>query len=105
MPKIRKDEDEYPEEEELEEDEEEEEIEEPPKKVSLKKLPSFMRPEEKPKPKIEKPKTKRFAAFVQQAAEGVIDTETNEGMTTLESLANIIERLERIENAIGMIAS
>ena len=45
----------------------------------------------------------RYSSFQQQAAEGVIDTETQEVVAAdmWTAFANIMERLERIENSIG----
>ena len=47
----------------------------------------------------------RYTAFAQQAVEGIQDRETKEVIATdtWTALANIIERLERIENAIGVM--
>lgn len=90
------------EEEEFEEDyEDEDEDEEPipapaqrgrPKKVVKKPVPAL-------------PPKSRYAWVVQQAAEALIDTETNEVIAPDigSALANIVERLERIENAIGVM--
>ena len=48
---------------------------------------------------------KRYSAFQQQAAEGIVDSETQEIIASdiWTALANIIERLERIETAIGVM--
>lgn len=46
---------------------------------------------------------KRYSAFSQQAAEGIIDNETKEVLATdlWAAIADIVERLERIERSIG----
>jgi len=105
MPKKIEPDEEYEEEEEDEEEEEEdeEEIEERlprgrPK--ILKKMPRVFtssRPTAKPQ--------RRYAWVVQQQAEALVDTETNEVIATDigTALADITERLERIEDAIGVM--
>jgi hypothetical protein len=47
----------------------------------------------------------RYASFAQQSVEGIIDNETKEILATdiYTALANIIDRLERIENSIGVM--
>lgn len=55
-------------------------------------------------PRPQAPKTfQRYVAFTQQAAEGIADNETKEVIAAdiWTALANIIERLERIETSIG----
>jgi len=110
--------------EQLEEQEEEEEEEQPEriefekpikKRSNLPPLPPL--PPMRPRPQVQqrqqgqpiqrqippiKPQV-RYQGFVQQAAEGVVDVETQEVIATdiWTALANVIERLERIENAIG----
>ena len=101
-------------EEEVEEDDEtiEEELEEIENqkahistlKKSIKKpiTSRINKPKEDPKPaNIQK----RYQAFNNQALEGVVDIETNEVLATsgYEAFANIIERLERIENTLGQL--
>ena len=111
MPKIKQEED-YPEEDEEDEEPEELEFEEPPKKklppmpLALKKRSPDPANKEKHKVVEKREKKKRYNAFSQQQAEGIIDSESNEvlAVSIWEALADIIERLERIENAIGMIA-
>lgn len=51
------------------------------------------------------PVQRRYVAFVQQPREGVVDAETNEvvGDNVYSILADVIERLERIESSIGSI--
>jgi len=98
MPKIRREEKEEEEEEEEVDDEEmvrELEEEEHKKKGFRKKHP--VRENPKPAP------TQRYQSFAQQAAEGIIDSETKEVLATdiWTALANILERLERIETSIG----
>lgn len=65
------------------------------------------RPRKLPPPQPRPPRTPqvRYTAFKQEAAEGIIDRESNEVIATdiNTALANIIERLERIENNIGAI--
>lgn len=98
-----------PEEEEFEEEEEEEEeIEEPVQQKGrgrpVKKYPPLPKrpaahPQQPQAPQV------RYTAFAQQAAEGIMDSETQEVIATdmWTALANIIERLERMENAIGVM--
>jgi hypothetical protein len=83
-------------EDELEMLEEEEEDEKPKKKVAPKK-----------KKVVKKPKI-RYAAFQIPARTGIADTETGEAIAEGEfwiqtAIANIIERLERIEYKLGRI--
>jgi len=103
------------EEEEISEEEMEEELEEQPRKAKLPPLPPL--PPARPRLPMQRrpiqqqptqhapaqPPVKRYQGFVQQATEGVIDVETQELIATdvWTALANIIERLERIENSIG----
>lgn len=59
------------------------------------------------KPKIKKVK-KRFVVFAQQPRMGIVDSETNEVLAegdlgVFEALANILERLERMETTIGSL--
>lgn len=103
MPK--KIDEEYEEDEDMDDDEDEDDLEEPsvqrrgrPKKQPLKKQVKS------PAPAMRAPQ-KRYTAFAQQAAEGIMDGETQEIIATdvWSALANIIERLERMENAIGVM--
>lgn len=108
MPKII--EPEKYEEDEEDEDEDEDDLEEPvqapvrrPERGKPKKqLPPL--PKQAVKQKTAVP-TVRYTAFAQQAAEGIMDGETREVIATdiWAALANIIERLERIENNIGVM--
>ena len=103
MPKkIERDEEDEELEEELEEEEEEFEEDLPPMKKKPKKL----------RPKINKPQPKepkqRYVAFNIPPRMGIMDAETNEVVAEgefamLQAQANMIERLERIENSIGSI--
>jgi len=122
MPKRILDEDEdsqFDENEELDEEEMQDEAEEqfvqPVSKRNLARnnlppLPPL--PPAKPRPVLPpirravqppEPPKKRYQGFVQQSAEGIIDVETQEVIATdiWTALANIIERLERIENSVG----
>lgn len=104
MPKLKVEDQEEEEDDEVEDFEPEEEEVEPIKMPKVKRFvqrtPSPTR-EEAPQPKL----TNRYVAFVQHQKEGVIDAESKEVVaeTIWEALANIIERLERIENTIGGI--
>lgn len=92
------DEDSFEEDEEEVEEEEEvvEEVEKPvKKKIKLKK-------------KVEEEVKVRYTAFANPQRYGIVDAETEEVVAEgehaiLQSLANIIERLERIENTIGNV--
>jgi len=62
------------------------------------------------KPKGAKKVKKRFAVFAQAQRLGIVDAETEEVLAegeyaTLEILANILERLERMETTIGSLAA
>lgn len=48
---------------------------------------------------------RRYSAIIQQPYEGIVDSETRELIATSvwDALADILERLERIENSIGSI--
>lgn len=75
----------------------EEEIQERPKG---KKKASLQKVQAKKKPKV------RYSAFVYPERMGIADTETGEILAegqygVLQALANIVERLERIELKIG----
>ena len=103
MPKKIIPDEEYEEEEDDYDEEDEEEEEAPvvrspgrPKKV-VKHNPGVKQPPA--------PAQKRYSAFQQQAAEGIVDSETQEIVAgdIWTALANIMERLERIENAIGVM--
>ena len=118
MPKRIYD-DEQGDEEEISEDEMEQELEEQesPRKIKPKLPPLPPLPPARTIPRqpiqrrqpiqqqqqVQPQPVKRYQGFVQQAAEGVIDVETQEVIATdiWTALANIIERLERIENSIG----
>lgn len=59
------------------------------------------------KPKVKKVK-KRFAVFAQAQRLGIVDAETQEVLAegeygVLEALANVLERLERMEATIGSL--
>ena len=97
------------EEEEISEEEMDEELEEeeqaPRKPIrKLPPLPTRVKPMQ-PRSPIHKPikQLQRYRAFAQQQAEGIIDTESEEVIASdiWTALANIIERLERIENSVG----
>lgn len=121
--------DEYDESAEFDEQEGEEEIEKKPRgrpKATLPNLPYHPRTQtdeifnknvtdkpgmygKKPQPKqvaqrAERSEpTKRYSYFVQQPIEGIQDEESKEivAVNIWQALADIIERLERIENSIG----
>ncbi len=71
-----------------------------------KKLPPMPSPKRMPQRSQEPVEVqRRYVAFAQQAAEGIMDNETQEVIASdmWTALANIIERLERIENSIGVM--
>jgi len=94
--------DEEPEDEILEDEEDVEFPEDlPPKRKKLMKKPKRLPTHQKP----ETPKA-RFIAFSTSQRIGIADAETNEVIAegefaVLQVLANMLERLERIENSIG----
>ncbi len=110
MPKKIEPEIESEEEEEFEEDEEEEDEEdelevEPPKKKKLGRIPAKMPVKKKIREEPEEPK-KRYTAFSNPQRAGIADAETGEVLAegeygVYQALADIIERLERIENSVG----
>ena len=100
------------EEEEISEEEMDEELEEeeqaprkPVRKLPPMPSPTGVKPMAQPRSPIHKPikQLQRYRAFAQQQAEGIIDTESEEVIASdiWTALANIIERLERIENSVG----
>lgn len=103
MPKkIEFDEDE--ESEDIEELDEDEEFEEdlPPMKKKPKKLQPKIKKQQPKEPK------QRYVTFNIPPRMGIMDSETNEVIAEgefalLQACANILERLERIENSIGSI--
>jgi len=101
MPKIKEEETEEFEEDEEEFDEDELEQEEVQRKPKRK-------PTAKPSPKNEEPELKQRYGIMAPQPMRLGDTETSEIIGEGEylvpmALANIIERLERIENSIGSI--
>ena len=108
MPKKVKPIEEEEEEQEEEDEEEEDDLELEEEEVPQSKHPVRPKPFQK-KAKVEKPAEqpkKRFMAFANPARVGVADSETGEvvgeGETAvLEILADILEKLERIENTLG----
>ena len=102
MPKIKEETEEFEEdEEEFDEDElEQEEVQRKPKRKP--------QPKEKPLTKNEEPELKQRYGIMAPQPMRLGDTETSEIIGEGEylvpmALANIIERLERIENSIGSI--
>ena len=99
MPKKIKQEEEMDEEDDFdaeEEDEDEEEEPQPqPRRVGR---PAVKR-------RAPEPPAKRYASFRQEAAEGIIDVETNEVVAgdLWSALADMKSQLDRIENAIGVL--
>jgi len=96
--------DDYMSEEELDEQEQQEQEaqeEEVPRR-KRKVLPKMPRPPQRPAVKVPQ---QRYVSFAQQAAEGIADSESQEVIATdvWSALANIISRLERMENAIGVM--
>lgn len=92
-------------EEELEQEEERRSRGRPRKLPPPPQLPPMPTPKRKlpAPPRQQQPPQLRYTGFVQQAAEGIMDSETNEVLATdmWTALANIIERLERIETSLG----
>lgn len=115
MPKKIKPEEEYDEEED-EEDEEEDEEEDgedelaqlPPKRTAVRTQRIAQRNPNPRQPSRQQPEPlqKRYTHFNQPAVEGIMDGETQEVLATdtWAALADIIERLERIENSIGVMS-
>jgi hypothetical protein len=98
MPRKIAKEEEYELEEEDEDDEEELEVPEPP--VRAKKKTVSKKPQKPTEPK------RRYQAFFNPQRIGVADAETGEIVgegeyAVYQVLADILERLERIENSIG----
>ena len=93
------------EEEDYEEDEEEDEEPMPAPPVNRGRPRKAAPVPVRANPKVPATPKARYAWVVQQAAEALIDAETNEVIATDigQALANVIERLERIENAIGVM--
>lgn len=109
MPKIIDEEDEDEDDADEDEDDEFDEREEviPEKKTIQKgKLQKAFTPVKKER-EITMPKSKvRYTAFHQDSADGIQDAETGEVLAVNNLwvvLADIIQRLERIENAIGVM--
>jgi len=98
------------EEEEVDDEDDEEYLEDIPKKTAkprfnLPKPKAKEKPNPKPKEELETPK-RRYVAFSTPQRVGIMDAETNEVIAEgefalLQSNADILERLERIENLIG----
>lgn len=109
MPKriVYDDEDETGDEEEEIEEGEDEEFEEdiPKKKGRPKRFQKKPQPQKEPEPEPKEP-PKRFIAFSTPQRIGIADAETNEVIAegefaVLQAMANMLERLERIENSLG----